>query len=69
MVWSSISSTPVKSLYTNILPLCGKGGYELMRFGGSGGMTSDEATKNLLCVLKKNSSLIPIKAGACLIKI
>jgi hypothetical protein len=39
----------------------------LMRFDWSSGMTHDEATKNLLVVLKKNTSLLSNKAGACLI--
>jgi len=67
MLQSSIPDETVEKLYHSILPCCGKGGYELKRTGGACGLTSSETTQDLLCVLRRNNTLLPNKAGACLI--
>ena len=67
LVNSAISSSDVKSLYTNILPFYGKKGYEMTRLSGSNGYTSDQTTKDLFSVLRRNQYLLPNKAGACLV--
>jgi hypothetical protein len=67
MLQSSIPDKTVEELYHSILPSCGKGGYELKRTGGACGMTSSQTTKDLLCVLHRSNTLLPNKAGACLI--
>ncbi len=67
LVNSAISNSDVKSLYTNILPFCGKKGYEMTRLSGSNGYTSDQTTKDLFSALHRNQYLLPNKAGACLV--
>lgn len=67
MLTESISDSDVASLYANILPFCGKHGYEVTRTSGTGGMTSDQSTKDLFCVLRRHNQLLPNKTGACLI--
>ena len=57
MLTESISDSDVASLYANILPFCGKHGYEVSRTSGTGGMKSDQSTKDLFYVLRCNSGL------------
>jgi hypothetical protein len=64
---SSISDDIVQSIYSNLRPISGKQGFEVTRLGGTGGYTCDQSTKDLLYILKQNDSLLPRKAGACLI--
>lgn len=64
---TSLSNSVVESLFSNILPICGKSGFEVNRVGGSNGLVTEMATKNMLAALHGNDKLLPNKAGACLI--
>jgi hypothetical protein len=64
---TAISDDIVESIYSNLRPISGKQGFEVTRLGGTGGYTCDQSTKDLLYILKQNDSLLPRKAGACLI--
>lgn len=59
---TSLSNFVVGSLFSNILLLCGKSSFEVNRVGGSNGLVTEMATKNMLA-----DKLLPNKAGACLI--
>lgn len=50
-----------RTLYNFILPMCGKRGFELNRFGGSSGITDHAADKDLLFVLHKHEATLPRK--------
>lgn len=67
MITKSITEKEAKSLYTNLRVLAGKGGYEVVRSSGTNGRTTNQTHKDLLIALSKNKTLLPSKAGACLI--
>ncbi len=54
-------------MYSSLLPISGRNGYELTRTGGTQGFTSAQSHKDLLFCLREDNKLLPNKAGACLI--
>lgn len=63
----AIPDDVVESMYTNVLPMAGRGGYEVTRTSGTNYKTCPQSHKNFLFVLHENDALLPNKAGACLI--
>lgn len=67
LVTLAIPDKKVETLLSNLLPVAGNKGNEVTRNCGTNGFTSAQTHKDLLFVLRENDTLLPNKAGACLI--
>ena len=70
---SNLNATTVKEkkamstkVYNAIRPISGKGGYEMRRFSGAAGLTSDVTDKNMLRAVAVNEGALPRKSWACI---
>lgn len=69
MLSSSVDDITAEEIFANVLPFCGKNGWEVNRKGGTNGYVTDQSKRNLLSTLAYNKKLLPNKAGASLILI
>lgn len=66
-VLQKIDDKHVSIMYNYLLPSAGRAGVEVVRTGGTAGTTNTQSHKDMLHVLQQNGSMLPNKAGACLI--
>ena len=66
MINGTICNSHVSSMLSNIRLLSGRGGYEVVRRGGSSGVINGESHRNLKMLIQDLNGLLPRKGMGCL---
>lgn len=65
MIHHELTAEESTFLYTNLLAISGRGGYEMTRTSGTAGLVNEQTHKDFCYVLSQNPGLLPTRGSAC----